>query len=123
MESEHEIQTAIIKTFRLLGIVVMRSNISMHHHEQQSLPTGFFDLFGYTDSGQFYEIEVKDEKRLPEVSQVRNHEQLVKDNIIHGLARSVTDAINIVKNKQVGTGFENFEIIKNKAGKECVKHV
>lgn len=71
-------------------------------------PNGFPDLFGivYATNEAFF-IEVKDAKGKPRPDQIRFHNFLQSHNIIHGIARSVDDALRIVNNREVGYGFDS----------------
>ena len=56
----------------------------------------------------FY-IEVKNEKGKPRADQVRFHEMLTKQEIIHGIARSAGDAVKIVEEGLIGYGFVDWK--------------
>jgi len=70
------------------------------------LPPGFPDLFGFRHKDhQIFYIEVKNERGKPREDQIKFHEFLAKQKIIHGIARSPEDALKIVDESLVGYGF------------------
>ena len=56
--------------------------------------------------GKIYFIEVKNEVGRPRPEQIKFHEFLAKNNVIHGIARSPQQAVDIVKKGLVGYGFK-----------------
>lgn len=73
------------------------------------VPSGHPDLYGFrwSDNQVFY-IEVKNERGKPRQDQIRFHHMLTSHNIIHGIARSVDDALKIVDEELVGYGFKDY---------------
>lgn len=110
MQSEQSIQNEIMVYLSQNGYTVFRANAGKVKTDTGAviklLPKGHFDLYGYNPNDQtvFY-IEVKNAKGRPRPEQVRFHEKLLKDNVVHGIARSKDEALVIVKNKLVGFGF------------------
>ncbi len=71
-------------------------------------PKGRPDLSGVIfKTNEAFFIEVKDAKGKPRPDQIRFHNFLQSHNIIHGIARSVDDALRIVNNREVGYGFDS----------------
>lgn len=70
---------------------------------------GHPDLYGFrwVDGKTFY-IEVKSKTGKPSEDQIRFHNMLTSHNIIHGIARSVQDALMIVDGSLVGLGFDDY---------------
>ena len=54
-------------------------------------------------------IECKNETGKPRDVQIKFHRLLQKHNIIHGIARSVDDALKIIDKELVGYGFEKYD--------------
>lgn len=73
------------------------------------LPSGHPDLYGFrwVDNQVFY-IEVKSKTGKPRDDQIRFHEFLQSHGVIHGIARSVSDALMIVDGSLVGLGFDDY---------------
>lgn len=112
MTSEHAIQNAI------------QVAVSMDHHHifrvntgsvktadgrwfKTGVPNGFPDLCGYRkQDNQMFFIEVKNAKGKPRSDQIRFHQQLMHDGVIHGIARSSEDALKIINEGLVGYGFD-----------------
>lgn len=110
-KSEHEIQNEIrlAITKNNLGIS-FRANVGNFRTQDgrwvsTGLPNGFPDLFGFTKQGKFFAIEVKDAKGQPRADQIRFHNFLLKEKIIHGIARSADDAIKILQGGLIGYGY------------------
>lgn len=109
--SEHDIQTAIIKTFKQLGYFpVLRLNSGNFGGHSgfmvQGVPKGTPDIEITLKDGKSCFIEVKDQKGKPRPAQIEWHEKATQRNIIHGIARSVTDALNIAIHEEIGFGYE-----------------
>lgn len=108
MKSEHEIQNEI------------QVAVSMDHHHifrvntgsvktvdgrwfKTGLPNGFPDLCGYRkQDNQMFFIEVKNAHGKPRQDQIRFHQQLMRDDVIHGIARSVNEALKIINEGLIG---------------------
>lgn len=110
-ESEHSIQKKIQLELSKHQCTVFRANVGKIHTPDgrffsTGLPKGFPDLFGFrwTDGKVFF-IEVKDAKGRLRADQVVFHKMLQSHNIVHGIARSVHDALMIVDGGLVGYGF------------------
>lgn len=70
------------------------------------LPNGFPDLCGYRkQDNQMFFIEVKNAHGKPRQDQIRFHQFLMQHHVIHGIARSVDDALKIIDNGLVGYGY------------------
>jgi len=70
------------------------------------LPSGFSDLMGFRHSdGKIFFIEVKNEAGRPRPDQIQFHEFLSEYKIIHGIARSPEQAVEIVTKGLVGYGY------------------
>lgn len=113
MKSEALIQNEIRIALSENDCTCFRANVGsvMTNHGipfSTGLPKGHPDLYGFKHSnGKVFYIEVKNEKGKPRPDQIKFHEFLTKYNIIHGLARSAGDALNIVEREFVGYGYEN----------------
>ena len=111
LKSEHAIQNEIQVALSKHKCSVFRANVGKIHTPDgrffsTGLPSGFPDLFGFrwTD-GKIFFIEVKNAKGKPRPDQIVFHKMLQSHNIIHGIARSVHDALMIVDGGIVGYGF------------------
>lgn len=110
-KSEHEIQKEIQIALSRNCCTVFRANVGKvltadHRWFDTGLPKGFPDLMGYRwADNQIFFIEVKNATGKPREDQIRFHEFLQSHNVIHGIARSVDDALKIVKCSEVGYGF------------------
>ena len=72
------------------------------------LPKGFPDLVGFRwVDGKIFFIEVKNATGKPRPEQIIFHKMLESHGIIHGIARSVQDALIIVDGGLVGHGFSD----------------
>lgn len=68
---------------------------------------GHPDLYGFRwVDGKIFYIEVKSKTGKPSDDQIRFHNMLVSHNVIHGIARSVQDALMIVDGGLVGFGYD-----------------
>lgn len=110
MQSEQSIQNEILVYLSQCGYTVFRTNAGKVKTDTGAviklLPKGHFDIYGYNPHDQtvFY-IEVKNAKGKARPEQIAFHKKLTKDNIVHGIARSKEDALTIVENKLIGSGF------------------
>lgn len=72
------------------------------------VPNGFPDLCGYRKpDNQMFFIEVKNATGYPRADQIRFHQQLMRDGVIHGIARSPEDALKIINEGLIGYGFNS----------------
>lgn len=126
---EHEIQKQIMVALSRHSCSIQRINVGkgfMIRHSQilrqdqngnyiVKPPMNYFDagaakghpdLYGFrwVDKQIFY-IEVKSKTGKPSKEQIRFHEFLQSHNVIHGIARSVQDALMIVDGGLVGYGY------------------
>ena len=110
MQSEQSIQNEIMVHLSENGYTVFRTNAGKIKTDNGAviklLPKGHFDLYGYNPHDQtvFY-VEVKNAIGRPRPEQIAFHKKLLKDNIVHGIARNKEEALLIVKAKKVGFGF------------------
>jgi len=109
---EQEIQNQIRVAVSAHDCTIFRANVGKVKMENgrwfdTGLPPGFPDLFGFRhgDHQMFY-IEVKNERGKPRDDQVKFHDFLTKQHVIHGIARSPADALKIVDESLVGYGFK-----------------
>ncbi|MGX4645675.1 VRR-NUC domain-containing protein [Holzapfeliella sp. JNUCC 80] len=111
MKSESEIQTEIQTEVCKHDAIIFRTNVGTVRTTdgrffKTGLPKGHPDLYGFKkNNGKIFYIEVKDHKGRPRKEQVRFHEMLTRNGIIHGIARSPEDAVKIVTEELVGYGF------------------
>lgn len=86
---------------------------------QTGLPVGFPDLFGYKSLiitpemigkkiAQFAFIEVKTPKGKLNNAQKEMHKQLIDAGAVGGVARSVEDALNLLKSEVKNNGKQKF---------------
>ncbi|KGO22207.1 hypothetical protein Q757_09615, partial [Oenococcus alcoholitolerans] len=54
-------------------------------------------------------IEMKTPIGKPRPDQIIFHKQLMKDHIIHGIARSTADALKIVACELIGYGYDDYK--------------
>lgn len=126
---EHEIQKEILVALSAHKCFVQRINVGkgfMIRYSQiiKQLPNGNYEIRGplnYFDAGaskghpdlygfrwvdgKIFYIEVKSKTGKPSDDQIRFHNMLVSHNIIHGIARSVKDALMIVDGDLIGYDF------------------
>lgn len=126
---EHEIQKEILVALSAHKCFVQRINVGkgfMIRYSQiiKQLPNGNYEIRGplnYFDAGaskghpdlygfrwvdgKIFYIEVKSKTGKPSDDQIRFHNMLVSHNIIHGIARSVKDALMIVDGGLIGYDF------------------
>lgn len=111
MGPEHRIQLDIIAALTMHRCTVFRGNVGKIKMQDgrffnTGLPNGFPDLFGWRWSdNQFYCIEVKAPKGRIRPDQLAFHQDLMHRKVIHGIARSVDDALKIVKEGLIGYGY------------------
>ncbi len=110
-KSEHAIQNEIQVALSKHKCSVFRANVGKirlpdGRFFSTGLPSGFPDLFGFrwTD-GKIFFIEVKNVKGRLRPDQIVFHKMLQRHGIIHGVARSVHDALMIVDGEQIGYGY------------------
>lgn len=108
---EHEIQKKIQVALSQHKCSVFRTNVGKVQTKdggwfQTGLPQGHPDLYGFrwVDNQVFY-IEVKSKTGKPGPDQIRFHDFLASHGVIHGIARSVNDALMIVDGGLIGYGF------------------
>ena len=89
---EHRIQNDIVAMLRLHRCTVFRGNVGKVR----------------TPDGRFF-IEVKTLKGRIRPDQLAFHQDLMHRHAIHGIARSVDDALKIVDEGLVGYGFPDTE--------------
>lgn len=108
---EHQIQSGIEAALRLNGCEVYRGNVGLAYTKdgrafRTGLPAGFPDLFGFKKKNQkMFFIEVKTPVGRLRQSQINFHMALMHDKAIHGVARSIDDALKIVNEELVGYGY------------------
>lgn len=112
MLSEHAIQSAIMVAVSKHQCTIFRSNVGKVKTADgrwfyTGLPKGHPDLYGFKwSNGKIFYLEIKNTKGKPRPDQIRFHEILTKHGIIHGIARSVDDALKIIDEELVGYGFK-----------------
>lgn len=126
---EHEIQKRIQVALTAAGCVVFRSNVGkglLIRHSQiikrfengtalvagpfnyfdAGLPSGHPDLYGFRKKdGKIFYIEVKAERGVISDKQKKFHKMLHANGIVHGIARSVEDALKVIEQEAVGYGY------------------
>lgn len=118
--SEHYIQNQVLAALSANDCDVFRANVGQVPLRDNTgkflrmfktgLPNGFPDLFGFKHSNhKIFFIEMKDAKGRPREDQIRFHKHLMQTNTIHGIARSVEDALKIVKSELIGYGFSDYK--------------
>ena len=114
VSEEHSIQKEIQVALSRHKCSVFRTNVGKvqtidHRWFDTGLPKGFPDLtcFRWVDNQIFF-IEVKSKTGKPSEDQIRFHEFLASHNVIHGIARSVQDALMIVDGSLCGFGFDDY---------------
>lgn len=114
MISEHEIQSRILVAVSQHRCTIFRSNVGKVKTNDgrwfdTGLPKGHPDLYGFKwSNGKVFYLEIKNAKGKPRQDQIRFHHMLTSHNIIHGIARSVNDALKIVDEELVGYGFKDY---------------
>ena len=111
---EHRIQNAIIATLNWRRCAVIRLNAGAIPTKNGGLfrgvKPGTPDLIGYRlkDQKVFF-IAVKEPKGRSSPAQLMYHQDLVHNHVIHGIARSVEDAVKIVSEGLVGYGYPDYK--------------
>lgn len=111
---EHSIQKEIQVALSRHKCSVFRTNVGKvqtidHRWFDTGLPQGFPDLMGFRwVDNQIFFIEVKSKTGKPRPDQIRFHEFLASHGVIHGIARSVSEALMIVDGSLVGLGFDDY---------------
>ena len=109
---EHSIQKKIQVALSQHKCSVFRTNVGKvqtidHRWFDTGLPQGHSDLYGFRwVDGKIFYIEVKSKTGKPSDDQIRFHNMLISHNIIHGIARSVQDALMIVDGGLIGYGYD-----------------
>lgn len=102
MTEEHAIQNAVRIALSEYA-TVFRANVGSGvtydgRHFETGLPKGFSDLFGFRHSdGKIFFIEVKTPSGRLSKDQKHFLEQMRNDGAIAGVARSVDDAIKMIR--------------------------
>lgn len=115
MKSEHEIQKSIMVAVSNHNCLIARTNVGKVWTKDGRMfdagpPPGWSDLTGCKyENGKIFFIECKNAKGKPRDVQIKFHKLLQKHNIIHGIARSVEDALKIIDKELVGYGFEKYD--------------
>lgn len=111
MISEHTIQKQIQLALSTHQCTVFRANVGKFKTQDgrwvsTGLPNGFSDLFGFIHgSNKIFFIEVKNATGRPRPDQIRFHNFLQKNKVIHGIARSPEDALKIIDKELIGHGY------------------
>lgn len=111
---EHRIQLDIMYRLRKNRCSVMRANAGTIKTENGSyfkgMENGTPDLIGYRwKDKQIFFIEVKTDKGVISLAQMAYHQDLMHHGVIHGIARSVDDAMKIVNESIVGYGYPDTD--------------
>lgn len=112
MTAEHKIQNDIRVALSRQHCTVFRVNVGNvktadGRFFSAGVPSGHPDLYGFRWSdGKIFYLEIKNEKGRPRKDQIIFHQMLTRHHIIHGIARSVDDALKIIDRGLVGYGFE-----------------
>ena len=112
MTAEHKIQNEIRVALSKHQCTAFRVNVGSVQTPDgrffsAGVPSGHPDLYGFrwSDHQVFY-LEIKNERGKPRPDQIRFHEFLTRRGVIHGIARSVDDALKIVDEELIGYGFK-----------------
>ena len=111
MVKEQIIQDQIRVALSNAGNTVFRINVGSVRLPdgrwfQTGVPKGHPDLYGFRHKdNQIFFIEVKNEKGRPRPDQIQFHEFLQSHGVIHGIARSPRDAVEIVEEGLIGFGY------------------
>ena len=114
MQSEHEIQSSIMVAVSAAGHHIFRTNVGSvkmadGRYFSTGLPPGYPDLTGYRkQDNQIFFLEIKNAKGRPRPDQIRFHQQLMRDGVIHGISRSVEDALKIIDEGLIGWGYPDY---------------
>lgn len=110
-DSEHKIQNEIMLALSKHNCTIFRANVGSVKTAdgrwfKTGLPNGFPDLVGFRwVDGKIFFIEVKNATGKPRPDQIIFHKMLESHQIIHGIARSVQDALMIVDGGLTGYGY------------------
>lgn len=119
MTPEHKIQSDVMVAVSAHHCTVFRTNVGKVRLPDgrwfnTGLPNGHPDLYGFRWSdGRVFYLEIKTPTGRPRKDQLRFHRMLTNHNIIHGIARSMDDALKIIDQALVGYGFKDY------GGKKC----
>lgn len=107
---EHYIQNSIINALFCNRCWVDRANSGVVETKSGSyfrgMKKGTPDLIGYRfKDNQIFFIEVKAPNGRIRPAQMAYHRDLMHRHVIHGIARSIDDALKIVNNGLVGYGY------------------
>lgn len=111
MLSEHYIQSQIMVAVSKHHCSVFRTNVGTVKTADGRIfsagpPAGFPDLTGFRWSdGKIFFLKIKNAKGHPRKDQIRFHRFLTKHGVIHGIAKSVDDALKIIDESLVGYGY------------------
>ena len=114
MTPEHKIQSDILVAVSAHRCTVFRTNVGKVRLPDgrwfnTGLPKGHPDLYGFKwSNGKVFYLEIKNAKGKPRKDQIRFHKMLTRHQIIHGIARSVSDALAIVDKELVGYGYPDW---------------
>lgn len=102
VKTEHTIQNEIRVALTENGYTVFRANVGKvktvdGRWFDTGLPKGHLDLYGFRPDGQIFYIEVKNERGRVRPEQEKFIETVKNRGAIAGVARSVEDALGIVK--------------------------
>ena len=115
MTSEHKIQNDIRVALSKHHCTVFRVNVGNvktadGRFFSAGLPKGHPDLYGFKwSNGKVFYLEIKNAKGKPRTDQIRFHKMLASHHIIHGIARSVDDALKIIDEELVGYGYPDWK--------------
>lgn len=119
MTPEHKIQSDILVALSAHGCTPFRINVGSGRtidgrYFNTGAPKGYPDISGFIwSNGRAFFIEVKTPTGRPRKDQIQFHRMLTSHRIIHGIARSVDDALRIIDDSLVGYGFKDY------GGKKC----
>ena len=114
MISEHEIQSRILVAVSKHQCTVFRANVGKVKTADgrwfdTGLPKGHPDLYGFKwSNGKVFYLEIKNAKGKPRPDQIQFHKMLTSHHIVHGIARSVGDAIKTIDEELVGYGYPEW---------------
>lgn len=114
MTPEHKIQSDILVALSAHQCTPFRINVGKGktvdgRYFSTGVKPGYPDISGFRWSdGKAFFIEVKTKTGRPRKEQIQFHKMLTSHHIVHGIARSVDDALKIVNEGLVGYGFKNY---------------
>ena len=102
-KSENRIQSEIMVELSKRGHKVFRANAGKVQDARTGtwiklLPRGFSDLFGFKSDGTAIFIEVKTPVGKLRPEQIKFRDAMLKHPVIYGVARSATEAVDIIEN-------------------------